>query len=95
MCDAWDMPADALDGWTAVTNLVQEHLIPEHPGRTRPGGLVYYRVFLTRPDAELGQDTFGGLDNMNFRVAPDGTILGSETDQNWRNPKEDREKWQK
>ena len=95
VCDAWDMPADALDGWTAVTNLVQEHLIPEHPGRTRPGGLVYYRVFLTRPDAELGQDTFGGLDNMNFRVAPDGTILGSETDQNWRNPKEDREKWQK
>ena len=78
-----------------VTNLVQEQTIPDHPGLIRPGGLIYYRVFLTRPDEELEQETFGRLDNMNFRVALDGTIMGSETDKSWRNPKEDRERWQK
>ena len=94
VCKAWEMPGNALDAWTAVTNLVQEQMVPDHPGRKRPGGLVFYRVFLTRPDEELEQDTFGRLDNMNFRVALDGTFLGSETDQSWRNPKEDRERWQ-
>ena len=95
VCKAWEMPGNALDGWTAVTNLVQEQTIPDHPGLIRPGGLIYYRVFLTRPDEELEQETFGRLDNMNFRVALDGTIMGSETDKSWRNPKEDRERWQK
>ena len=94
VCKAWEMPGNALDGWTVVTNLVQEQTLPDYPGRSRTGGLIYYRVFLTRPDEELGQDTFGGLDNMNFRVALDGTLMGSETDKSWRNPKEDREKWQ-
>jgi hypothetical protein len=95
VCKAWEMPGNALDGWTAVTNLVQEQTLPDYPGRKRPGGLIYYRVFLTRPDEELGQDTFGGQDNMNFRISLNGTILGSETDKDWRNPKEDRERWQK
>ena len=95
VCNAWGMPGNALNGWTVVTNLVQEQTLPDYPGRKRPGGLIYYRVFLTRPDEELGQDTFGGQDNMNFRISLNGTILGSETDKDWRNPKEDRERWQK
>ena len=95
VCNAWGMPGNALDGWTVVTNLVQEQTLPDYPGRKRPGGLIYYRVFLTRPDEELGQDTFGAQDNMNFRISLNGTILGSETDKDWRNPKEDRERWQK
>ena len=95
VCKAWEMPGNALDAWTAVTNLVQEQTLEDRPGLERKGGLIYYRVFLTRPDEELGQETFGRLDNMNFRVALDGTIMGSETDKGWRNPKEDRERWQK
>ena len=91
----YGLGGNALDAWTAVTNLVQEQTLEDRPGLERKGGLIYYRVFLTRPDEELGQETFGRLDNMNFRVALDGTIMGSETDKGWRNPKEDRERWQK
>ena len=56
---------------------------------------VYYRVFLTRPDEEVGQDTFGGLDNFNYRVAMDGTVLTTERHPGWYSPKEDRERWSK
>ena len=56
---------------------------------------VCYRVFLVRPDAEAGQDTFGGKDSLNYRVATDGTLLTDKNYPGWYSPEEDRERWGK
>ena len=96
VCEAWEMPADALDHWTVTVRQAQERVM-EDVSRLDPWKVVsvYYRVFLVRPDEEVGQDTFGGLDNMNYRVATDGTILSAEQHKGWYSPKEDRERWRK
>ena len=96
VCEAWSMPADALDHWAVVTRQVQDRVI-EDISRLDPTkvSMVYYRVFLTRPDEEVGLDTFGGLDNFNYRIAMDGTILTTETHAGWYSPKEDMERWTK
>lgn len=96
VCEAWEMPADALDRWTAVTRQVEDRVIEDitRPDPTKVN-MVYYRVFLTRPDEEVGLDTFGGLDNFNYRIAMDGTVLTTETKTGWYSPKEDRERWRK
>lgn len=87
VCEAWGMPAGALDDWVSVAQLTQ--------GSDQAGGQVFYRVFLTRPDSELGQDTFGGKDNFNYRISVDGVILDSNTASGWYSPKEDMERWTK
>ena len=96
VCEAWEMPGDALDHWAVVTRQVQDRIVEDitRPDPTRVT-MVYYRVFLTRPDEEVGQDTFGGLDNFNYRITMDGTILTTETKSGWYSPKEDRERWRK
>ena len=96
VCEAWEMPADALDKWTAVTRQVEDRVIEDitRPDPTKVN-MVYYRVFLTRPDEEVGQDTFGGLDNFNYRVAMDGTVLTTERHPGWYSPKKKRERWSK
>lgn len=96
VCEAWSMPADALDHWAVVTRQVQDRVIEDisRPDPTKVS-MVYYRVFLTRPDEEVGLDTFGGLDNFNYRIAMDGTILTTETHAGWYSPKEDMERWTK
>ena len=90
------MPADALDNWAVVTRLVQDAITVE---MTEDGpiqnSMVYYRVFLTRPDEEVGLDTFGGRDNFNYRVSTDGNILTTEDCSGWYSPKEDMERWKK
>ena len=55
--------------------------------------MVFYRVFLTRPDSEIGQDTFGGKDNFNYRVLLDGTIIDSAMVNGWYSPAEDAQRW--
>lgn len=96
VCEAWNMPADALDNWAVVTRLVQDAITVE---MTEDGpiqnSMVYYRVFLTRPDEEVGLDTFGGRDNFNYRVSTDGNILTTEDYSGWYSPKEDMERWKK
>ena len=96
VCEAWNMPADALDNWAVVTRLVQDAITVE---MTEDGpiqtNMVYYRVFLTRPDEEVGLDTFGGRDNFNYRVSTDGNILTTEDCSGWYSPKEDMERWKK
>lgn len=96
VCEAWNMPADALDNWAVVTRLVQDAITVEI---TEDGpiqnSMVYYRVFLTRPDEEVGLDTFGGRDNFNYRVSTDGNILTTEDCSGWYSPKEDMERWKK
>ena len=96
VCEAWNMPADALDNWAVVTRLVQDAITVE---MTEDGpiqnSMVYYRVFLTRPDEEVGLDTFGGRDNFNYRVSTDGNILTTEDCSGWYSPKEDMERWKK
>ena len=96
VCEAWNMPADALDNWAVVTRLVQDAITVE---MTEDGpiqnSMVYYRVFLTRPDEEVGLDTFGGRDNFNYRVSTDGNILTTEDWSGWYSPKEDMERWKK
>ena len=96
VCEAWNMPADALDNWAVVTRLVQDAITVE---MTEDGpiqnSMVYYRVFLTRPDEEVGLDTFGGRDNFNYRVSTDGNILTTEDCSGWYSPKEDMERWTK
>ena len=96
VCEAWEMPADALDKWTVVTRKAEDRVTEDisRPDPTRVN-MVYYRVFLTRPDEEVGLDTFGGLDNMNYRLALDGTVLTTEQHKGWYSPKEDRERWRK
>ena len=84
VCRAWGMPETALDGWETVTQLIQS---------TEQGGMAYYRVFLTRPDSEVGQDTFGGKDNFNYRILPDGKILDSSVNPQWFSPEEDVLRW--
>ena len=51
--------------------------------------MAFYRVFLTRPDAELGQDTFGGRDNFNYRISLDGKILDASVNPEWHSPADD------
>ena len=96
VCEAWNMPADALDKWTVVTRLVQDlitgEMTDDGPVQTN---MVYYRVFLTRPDEEVGLDTFAGRDNFNYRVAMNGNILTTEDHSGWYSPKEDMERWTK
>ena len=96
VCEAWNMPADALDNWAVVTRLVQDAITVE---MTEDGpiqnSMVYYRVFLTRPDEEVGLDTFGGRDNFNYRVSMNGNILTTEDHSGWYSPKEDMERWTK
>ena len=81
VCRAWQMPDDALNNWASVAQLVQSD--------TALGSIVFYRVFLTRPDSELGRDTFGGKDNMNYRVSLEGIVLDSSVNPSWRSPDED------
>jgi hypothetical protein len=96
VCSAWEMPADALDGWEITVRKAQETVLDDitelNPWKVVS---VYYRVFLVRPDGETGQDTFGGQYSMNYRMALDGTILDSKTHEGWYSPGEDREKWRK
>ena len=96
VCEAWNMPADALDNWAVVTRLVQDlitgEMTDDGPVQTN---MVYYRVFLTRPDEEVGLDTFAGRDNFNYRVSTDGNILTTEDCSGWYSPKEDMERWTK
>ena len=96
VCKAWEMPADALDGWEVTVRKAQETVLDDitelNPWKVVS---VYYRVFLVRPDGETGQDTFGGQYSMNYRMALDGTILDSENHEGWYSPEEDREKWRK
>ena len=96
VCEAWNMPADALDKWTVVTRQVQDAVIEDisKPDPTKVS-MVYYRVFLTRPDEEVGLDTFGGRDNFNYRISMDGNILTTEIHSGWYSPKEDMERWKK
>ena len=90
------MPADALDNWAVVTRLVQDlitgEMTDDGPVQTN---MVYYRVFLTRPDEEVGLDTFAGRDNFNYRVSMNGNILMTEDHSGWYSPKEDMERWTK
>lgn len=81
VCLAWNMPEDAMDSWTGIAQLTQMD--------TDKGGIAFYRVFLTRPDSELDQNTFGGKDNFNYRVSLDGTILDSSVSPSWRSPADD------
>ena len=83
--DAWQMPRGSLDAWEAVAQLA-------HSGAEKQE-LVFWRVFLTRPDAELNADTFAHIDNFNYRVSLDGTVLNAATMEGWRDPKEDYERW--
>ena len=85
VCTAWQMPEGSLDAWIPAAQLVQGS----------DTGLIFYRVFLTRPDEEVGQDTFGGKDNMNYRVTLDGRILDSSIQNGWYSPEEDAERWKK
>ena len=87
VCAAWNMPGDALDGWECTVQLVQAPATPQHES------LVCYRVFLTRPDSEIGQDTFGGCDNFNYRILMDGTIMDSTMVDAWYSPAEDAKRW--
>lgn len=87
VCDAWKMPEGSLNDWTCTVQLVQAPASPEHES------MVCYRVFLTRPDSELGQDTFGGKDNFNYRVSLDGKLLDSSINPLWLSPTEDAERW--
>ena len=87
ICQAWDMPETALDQWESVSQLVQTG--------TDQGATALYRVFLTRPDSELGQDTFGGKDNFNYRVSLDGKILDSSVNPLWLSPAEDAQRWKR
>ena len=87
VCQAWGMPETALDQWEAVSQLVQTS--------TDQGAIALYRVFLTRPDSELGLDTFGGKDNFNYRVSLDGKILDSSVNPLWLSPAEDAERWKR
>ena len=96
VCEAWNMPSDALDNWAVVTRLVQDlitgEMTDDGPVQTN---MVYYRVFLTRPDEEVGLDTFAGRDNFNYRVSMNGNILTTEDHSGWYSPKEDMERWTK
>ena len=96
VCEAWNMPSDALDNWAVVTRLVQDlitgEMTDDGPVQTN---MVYYRVFLTRPDDEVGLDTFAGRDNFNYRVSMNGNILTTEDHSGWYSPKEDMERWTK
>ena len=87
ICQAWDMPETALDQWESVSQLVQTG--------TDQGATALYRVFLTRPDSELGLDTFGGKDNFNYRVSLDGKILDSSVNPLWLSPAEDAQRWKR
>ena len=86
VCEAWNMPKDAMEKWECTAQLVQA------PATTRHESLVCYRVFLTRPDSEVGQDTFGGRDNFNYRILLNGTIMDSTMVSEWYSPAEDAER---
>jgi hypothetical protein len=86
VCEAWNMPKDALENWECMAQLVQVPATPQHES------LVCYRVFLTRPDSEVGQDTFGGRDNFNYRILLNGTIMDSTMVSEWYSPAEDAER---
>lgn len=87
VCSAWNMPEGSLQDWQCTVQLVQS------PTGTQHGSMVFYRVFLTRPDSELGQDTFGGKDNFNYRILLDGTIVDSTMVNGWYSPAEDAQRW--
>ena len=87
VCAAWNMPEDAMKDWECTVQLVQAPASPQHES------LVCYRVFLTRPDSEVGQDTFGGRDNLNYRILMDGTIMDSTMVDAWYSPAEDAKRW--
>ena len=89
VCDAWKMPEGSLNDWTCTVQLVQAPATLEHES------MACYRVFLTRPDSELGQDTFGGRDNFNYRIQLDGTIMDSTMVSEWYSPEEDVLRWSK
>jgi hypothetical protein len=83
VCEAWNMPKDAMEKWECTTQLVQAPATPQH------ASLVCYRVFLTRPDSEVGQDTFGGRDNFNYRILLNGTVMDYTMVSEWYSPSED------
>ena len=89
VCEAWGMPEDALESWECTSQLVQAPAAPQH------ASLVCYRVFLTRPDSEVGLETFGGRDNFNYRILLDGTIMNSSMVSEWYSPAEDLRRWNK
>ena len=86
VCEAWNMPKDAMEKWEYTAQLVQAPATPQHES------LVCYRVFLTRPDSEVGQDTFGGRDNFNYRILLNGTVMDSTMVSEWYSPAEDAER---
>ena len=86
VCEAWNMPKDAMEKWECTAQLVQAPTTPQHES------LVCYRVFLTRPDSEVGQDTFGGRDNFNYRILLNGTVMDSTMVSEWYSPAEDAER---
>ena len=89
VCEAWNMPKDAMEKWECTTQLVQAPATPQH------ASLVCYRVFLTRPDSEVGLDTFGGRDNFNYRILLNGTVMDSTMVSEWYSPAEDVKRWSK
>lgn len=89
VCTAWNMPEDSLQDWQCTVQLVQS------PTSTQHGSMVFYRVFLTRPDSEIGLDSFGGKDNFNYRILLDGTMIDSTMVKGWYSPAEDAQRWSK
>ena len=89
VCKAWNMPEGSLNDWDCTVQLVQAPATLEHES------MACYRVFLTRPDSELGQDTFGRRDNFNYRIQLDGTIMDSTMVSEWYSPEEDVLRWSK
>ena len=87
VCMAWNMPEGSMNDWDCTVQLVQV------PANMQHESMACYRVFLTRPDSELGQDTFGGRDNFNYRILLDGTILDSAMVSEWYSPAEDAKRW--
>ena len=83
------MPEGSLKDWDCTVQLVQAPANKQHESMT------CYRVFLTRPDSELGQDTFGGRDNFNYRILLNGTIIDSTMVSEWYSPEEDAKRWGK
>lgn len=79
-CEAWQLPASALDAWKIEAQLVHDDYLDR--------GLIYYRVFLTCPDAE--GDTFNSRRTFNYRVLVDGTMMDASMMSGWYSPAQEK-----
>ena len=75
---AWNMEETEMDAWQIVAQQVHDDYLDR--------GMVYWRVYLTRPMGTEKDARFQGRMNFNYRVKIDGTVVDASVLPGWFSP---------